>query len=105
MEGGSQCGGWAKEGQADLPGVVVRGRGGYMKVHTGGGASGSARSRGFLGCTGRSRNCIFFFFFFFFFFFSRATDQQYGIRTFEDNSKLHGHTNEHVQLIRGTSRD
>ena len=32
---------------------------------------------------------------FFFFFFSRATDQQYGIRTFEDNSKLHGHTNEH----------
>ena len=44
--------------------------------------------------------------FFFFFFFSRATDQQYGIRTFEDNSKLHGHTNEHVQLIRrGTSRD
>ena len=43
---------------------------------------------------------------FFFFFFSRATDQQYGIRTFEDNSKLHGHTNEHVQLIRrGTSRD
>ena len=43
---------------------------------------------------------------FFFLFFSRATDQQYGIRTFEDNSKLHGHTNEHVQLIRrGTSRD
>ena len=42
----------------------------------------------------------------FFLFFSRATDQQYGIRTFEDNSKLHGHTNEHVQLIRrGTSRD
>ena len=31
-------------------------------------------------------------------FFSRATDQQYGIRTFEDNSKLHGHTNEHVQF-------
>ena len=39
-------------------------------------------------------------FFFFFFFFSRATDQQYGIKTFEDNSKLHayGHTNEHVQF-------
>ena len=34
-------------------------------------------------------------FFFFFFFFS---SQQYGIRTFEDNSKLHGHTNEHVQF-------
>ena len=39
-----------------------------------------------------------------FFFISRATDQQYGIRTkqkrfiFEDNSKLHGHTNEHVQF-------
>ena len=46
------------------------------------------------------------FFFIFFYFFTRATDQQYGIRTFEDNSKLHGHTNEHVQLIRrGTSRD
>ena len=29
---------------------------------------------------------------------TRATDEQYGIRTFEDNSKLHGHTNEHVQF-------
>ena len=45
-------------------------------------------------------------FFFFFFFFSRATDQQYGIRTFEDNSKLHGHTNKHACIVRrGTSRD
>ena len=32
------------------------------------------------------------------FFFSRATDQQYGIRTNLDNLKLHGHTNEHVQF-------
>ena len=32
--------------------------------------------------------------------FSRATDQQYEIeivKLFEDSSKLHGHTNEHVQ--------
>ena len=35
----------------------------------------------------------------FFFFFSSATDQQYGIRTnFRQLTKLHGHTNEHVQF-------
>ena len=39
---------------------------------------------------------------------TRATDQQYGIRTkqkhfiFEDNSKLHGHTNEHGHIKRLT---
>ena len=37
-------------------------------------------------------------FLFFILLVTRATDEQYGIRTFEDNSKLHGHTNEHVQF-------
>ena len=42
--------------------------------------------------------CLFVFSVFFVVVFSRATDQQYGIRTNLDNLKLHGHTNEHVQF-------